>query len=79
MTAVRNANPTKNVAATEIEKVRQPEQAERHDRVGRPRLDPQEHGAEDEAEQHQAADDRIGPVVALLVRQADQERRRPRR
>ena len=50
------------------------EQLERDDRLLGPRLDPHEHHAEDDAEEDQPADERIGPVAGLLVREADEER-----
>ena len=53
----------------------QPEQAKRNDRVLGPRLDPDEDDAEDDADEHQAADGGVGPLAALLVRQPDEERR----
>ena len=44
-----------------------PEQLEVDDRVRGPRLPPHEHGTDDQAQEHQAADPRVGPVGRLLV------------
>ena len=58
---------------TEIVNVADAEQVERDDRLRHAPLPEEEHDADDEADDDQAADPRVGPVGVCLVGQADQE------